>query len=193
MSRRAVYGVLLCLPAVVLAWLLYKDTLPSGQYEMSANFSHETARASVLYPKGRVAVMRDKNGEEVVLVNAEPLYLDVRLPRRLDTALVTVTYASEVPLGVGIALPPTTAASWRYSIQELPASSIVTSSTVSFALANALVRDQRVRFIISIPRLTDAASPPHLIGFTVDFAGRPFTFSALVDWLRVHSFVAYDR
>jgi hypothetical protein len=71
----------------ILSFLVYKNIVPSGRYFVSGNFEDANPAVSVLYPEGRVSSTPDG-----VIVREEPVYFDVRIPRKFDAARVKVYF-----------------------------------------------------------------------------------------------------
>lgn len=71
----------------ILSFLVYKNIVPSGRYFVSGDFADANPAVSVLYPEGRVS-----STPGGIVVKEEPVYFDVRIPRKFDQARVKVYF-----------------------------------------------------------------------------------------------------
>ncbi|MFA5954720.1 MAG: hypothetical protein WC817_04250 [Patescibacteria group bacterium] len=185
MKKNIAIGCAAALPVVFFAWLLYQDALPTGTYAVSLDVTKSQPVMSRLYPEGRVGIEQGNNEKPYAVLSGEPVYFDVRLPRRLSSATVRILYASSVPLGLGVALPPTPNEPWRYEIKKLMPidGSAPQSADLTFSLAEALVSKNRVRFIISAPNFSMVSVRPAIHSIRVNFAGEALSLSVVQSWL----------
>lgn len=85
--------IIYTVPIIVFSWLVYKDLVISGILEAEYDFSHPSPFISVLRPQGRLSeIMIDDQGNAYQKIVDQPVYFDVRLPRRFDTATVRLRY-----------------------------------------------------------------------------------------------------
>ena len=80
-------------PFAVFLWLLYKDFIVPGVLFAEYDFVNKSPFITALRPQSRIGeVEQDPQGVHYQRVFDEPIYFDVRMPRLLDTAEVTLTY-----------------------------------------------------------------------------------------------------
>lgn len=135
--------------AAFIAGLFLYDMMPSGRREYVVDFVSYYPFVSKPYPLGRV-------GERVdgyVAVAAEPLYVDVRVPRNMQRAQVTVRYRGNAPLRIGVRVAA--AGEWAYAIHELDVreDGDARVGSVMLPLDRAVIENGRVRLIFSSPDL----------------------------------------
>lgn len=84
---------ILVVPFVLLFWLLYKDFIVSGSLFAVYDFKTQSPFISVLRPQSRVSdIQNDMAGRYFQKILGQPIYFDIRIPRRLDTADITLVY-----------------------------------------------------------------------------------------------------
>jgi len=152
-----VRGLLVLTPVAVVAWLIWRDFAPNGQLFVANDLKHYHPYISSLYPLGRLGEPVAIEGVWKRQVNAEPVYFDVRLPRRMEQARVRLLYQTNGPsprLGLKIGQ----IGNWSYDLQSLSTISMAdnwTAGEVIFRLAGAAVEDGSLRFMISAPTVND--------------------------------------
>lgn len=80
-------AVLILLAVSIIGFLFYLNLVPSGRYFVWSDFKAANPAVSVLYPESRV-----KPAVDGWTVNEEPVYFDVRLPRKFDAARVKIYF-----------------------------------------------------------------------------------------------------
>lgn len=85
--------IFLLLPFALALWLLYKDFVVSGQLFASYDFKNPSPFISVLRPQSRVSeILHTDTGDYFQTIKEEPVYFDIRMPRMLSTAEVSIVY-----------------------------------------------------------------------------------------------------
>tara|TARA_Y100000310_G_C20685019_1_gene818424 strand:- start:828 stop:2345 length:1518 start_codon:yes stop_codon:yes gene_type:complete len=80
-------------PVFLLSWLISRDVVSSGELDASYDFTELSPFVSVLRPADRVEEpIEEANGNIYQTITNQPVYFDVRRPRRFDTARVTISY-----------------------------------------------------------------------------------------------------
>lgn len=88
-ARWLIYAV----PAVIFGWLVYKDAVVSGVLDASYDFRSRSPFISVLRPQQRISeIQYNADGRAFQDIKGEPVYFDVRLPRKFESAKVNVVY-----------------------------------------------------------------------------------------------------
>ncbi|KKQ57536.1 MAG: hypothetical protein US74_C0003G0003 [Parcubacteria group bacterium GW2011_GWA2_38_13] len=81
------------LPIALALRLLYKDFVVSGQLTAEYDFKTPSPFISVLRPQSRVSeISHNDSGDYFQTIHDEPVYFDIRMPRMLDTAKVSIVY-----------------------------------------------------------------------------------------------------
>ncbi len=167
----------------VLAWI---DLAPSGRFVATSDFSNYHPSISPLFPTGRVgAVEHTANGSSRLLLQ-EPVYVTVRLPRTMQTAVVKLEYQSDdfIPLRLGLQQQPAAPGDdWHYTLMPLMASAQSNGwkvATVSFPLDDAAVTDQTIRLILSAPGYSSSLHPLNLHQINVELSGQPLTLGVVL-------------
>lgn len=144
-------------PVAAAAWLIWRDLAPSGQFIAVNDLKHYYPYVSPLYPVGRLGEPVKDGNLWKRQVKAEPVYFDVRLPRRMNEAKVSMLYATNGPSPrLGLKIGKGTA--WQYDIQSLSIGSDSSNGTFGeaiFSLTHAAIENGRLRFIISAPAINE--------------------------------------
>lgn len=81
------------IPLSIFFWLIYKDLVVSGRLNASYDFENRSPFITVLRPQSRVSdIMTTKDGDYFQNIKQEPIYFDVRLPRKFQKAEVKIKY-----------------------------------------------------------------------------------------------------
>src|SRR3989338_5188570 len=112
--RVGLYGVI----AVLFLYFFVRDLNPSGELSVSFNLCKPSPYISELSPHGRVLDIEKNDGYCVQKMVIDPVYVDVRLPQRYDTARMVVVYRklNELPFQAG---PWASATEWQWALQAL--------------------------------------------------------------------------
>jgi len=141
--RRMRWFVLVLLAGYV-AW---QSVIASGSLEAVTDFRERTPYFDVLLPAGRV-----ERSEQGIILNQEPVYIDVRLPVRAKSAALELKVdSSSAPLKLGIQ----TGEGFNFEFSGLPAETVGEFTLYRYdALDLTYVRPgHKLRFIISAPGL----------------------------------------
>lgn len=149
---------LILIPVVLLAFLLYKDFNPSGQLKVNYDFCSPTPFISEFSPHGRVLDINKMKGECTQAMVIDPVYFDVRLPQKFDSAKLTVWYGkkSATKLLIG---PAVNLALWQWDLISINSE----NNNGNWQLGNATydlrylkLDNNNLRFLISSPGLDTA-------------------------------------
>lgn len=172
MTTRPWYWGAIVIGVFGLVVLVVVDVAPYGVLKASTDFRSYDPNISRLFPTGRV-----EENKEGYLVLSEPVYFTMRLPRRMDRAVVRLRYrnSSSQHIGLGLEQQGSSDDAWRYAIQTLPQVDREWQEVaITFDLSNAQVVDRRIRFIVSVPEYQPEA-PVVLGGVDVVLEGQPLT------------------
>jgi len=84
---KIVYAILIILAIAIIGLLFYLNLVPSGEWKIASDFQNANPFISPIYPEGRT-----EKSAAGIIVKEEPVYFDVRLPRKFDTARVKVYF-----------------------------------------------------------------------------------------------------
>lgn len=88
----AIRAVFFVCALIFLGWLVFKDLVVGGKLTANFDFKKASPFISYLRPADRISVpMADKNDYYINIAN-QPVYFDVRLPRRFNVAKVKLKY-----------------------------------------------------------------------------------------------------
>jgi hypothetical protein len=176
--RRLGRGLFAAAWVVLLGGLAWRDLAPSGQRHVTSDLVRRQPYLSLPYPEGRLAAPEASAGGWQQRVLAEPLYVDVRLPRRLDEVRLRLWYrARGLPdpvVGLQVSVAP-----WRYDLKPFERISVDQATGWSvgeavFPLERAASDAGQVRLLISAPRLAAATTGDlYLHRVDVTLAGPP--------------------
>ncbi len=81
---------------ILFGWTVWHNMVPSGIFEVSYDFKHESPFVTSLSPGDRVtAVKMDADGASYQTVTDEPVYFRVRAPRSFSRGVITIRYRNE--------------------------------------------------------------------------------------------------
>lgn len=180
---------LILVPIITLVFLIYKDFNPRGVLKVDYDFCREDPFISKFSPLGRVLAI-EKNGEEcrqqMVL---EPVYFDVRLPQKFDSASLTLWY-EKMPGTPLLAGPAADLDNWQWQLKKLVGTDTNRQSfgSAEYNLKNIKLNNNRLRFLISSPGL-DASGEKIIfkkieIEFFKDQLSKNNYIQKIKDWIK---------
>lgn len=154
----------LCLFAVVVG------LAPRGAAIYRTNLLKPSANFSDVYPRGRVAVTA--TGVELL---AEPVYVDVRVPRSMDAVAVCLTGIQRAAITLGIRRQ---GGAWNYeTVPYVVPQKEDEQCFQTFSMSTAVLEDGRLRLLISAPV---TAGKIELTNATVHFTGQPLSLALVL-------------
>lgn len=168
---------LIILPLFFLTLMFWSDLAPSGTKFIISDLANYSPDISRIYPEGRLKAPERVDGGWRQEVLAEPIYFDVKLPRRLNQAEVYLWYKKEgAPPKVGVRVGSQGA--WQYNIVSLnmlaPENDWLVGKA-DFSLDNVAPYNHQIRFIISAPDINAASAPFILHHIEVHLKGEHLT------------------
>lgn len=154
--RTVVRMFLVVVPAAALAAMVWVDLAPRGVWQVVSDPTRYQPNISFFYPEGRLWPAVWGRGGWQQQVVSEPLYLDVRMPRRLAQVRIRLWYQTVGDTGLRVGMRVGAGGIWQYRLQQLASAGEDNGWQVGeavFDLAEATVERQRIRFILSAPRL----------------------------------------
>lgn len=152
---------------LILSWVAL---LPSGERVVVDNLSGYHPAISRLFPQGRLATpVRGERGWEQRVI-AEPVYVTVRVPRRLQNVTVALTYRGDAtPMRFGVL------EAGGYALHEVPggASNDARTATLTLSLERAVLNQGAYRFQLSAPELTRNQQTLVIEQLSFHFRGQP--------------------
>jgi hypothetical protein len=180
MNQRLLLYIIATLFFALLVWLVFR---PTGHFSATQNLQDNNPTISKLYPEGRLGKLEFiDSGGFVQTILAEPLYFNVRSPRRMDSVVIALWFRGPVPkdwsLGILSTADPTYQTS-SYAFQKITQSHIKNDGAwqqlrLEFDLSRAALVNGHYRFILSIPKY-DPATPLVLHKLTADVYGPQFS------------------
>lgn len=168
-----------CLPfvwalvcALVLFWLVARNVGYAGllgPVTYASDLVSQNGLISKVFPEGRLTAPQKIDGGYEQIVLAEPLYIDVAMPKRFKRAVVRVWYQAPASPQVG----------WRIHAQgELPYALVAPQITTErgwsvaraeFSLANSFVIKGKAQAVISFAASFKRGEQPKIHKVTVEF------------------------
>jgi len=144
---KIIIGILIGLGILLILFLIVRDMALNGQLEFKTNLQEYTPRISSLGPERRIEI------KENIIVNEEPVYFDVYLPRDFDKIHLEFEYQNknpEIKIGAMVndqdmELKP---------LENFVSEGFVINSVEFDSLAN-YVNNGKIRFVISIPEIIE--------------------------------------
>ena len=101
-----------------MAILFYKDFNPRGYLKVDYDFCHPTPFISEFSPHGRVLDIQKNRGECTQKMVIDPVYFDVRLPQKFNSARLKLWYKknSQTPLKIG---PAQNLNAWQWQLKDI--------------------------------------------------------------------------
>ena len=87
--------ILIFIPIIILAVLFYKDFNPQGYLRIDYDFCRQSPFISKFSPHGRVLKIKKDRGECAQQMVIDPVYFDIRLPQKFDTARIKFWYRKD--------------------------------------------------------------------------------------------------
>src|SRR3989338_10087689 len=179
--RVGLYGVI----AVLFLYFFVKDLNPSGELSVSYNLCRPSPYISEFSPHGRVLDIETHDGHCTQRMVIDPVYVDVRLPQRYDTATMTVVFqkSDEQPVSAG---PWISTAEWQWALQALD--EIATSSdgwqtaVAQFDIRERPLDHRRLRFMLSSPGLSESGREVVLLEARFTFEKPRFSWAIMKRW-----------
>ncbi len=148
-------AVLISVPVILLAVLLYKDFNPSGYLKISYDFCHPTPFISKLSPHGRVLDIQHNRGECSQQMVIDPVYFDVRLPQRFERAVLKIWYRKDPRQALKIG-PAVDLQQWQWQLKTINyqfSDNAWLVGVASYDLSSVQLDRHNLRFLISSPGL----------------------------------------
>ncbi len=148
-------AVLISVPVILLAVLLYKDFNPSGYLKISYDFCRPTPFISKLSPYGRVLDIQHNRGECSQQMVIDPVYFDVRLPQRFERAVLKIWYRKDPQQALKIG-PAVNLQQWQWQLKTINyqfSDNAWLVGVASYDLSSVQLDRHNLRFLISSPGL----------------------------------------
>ncbi|MCX6785512.1 MAG: hypothetical protein NTZ18_01505 [Candidatus Komeilibacteria bacterium] len=113
--------IIILAPFVILGWLIKQDLALTGRLEFTYDFSHDSPVITDLFPAGRcsqIFQVKDKQEFFQQIFN-EPVYFEVRMPQKFDTATVEITYQNIKQPLIQLGLATLGSQDWSYDFKPL--------------------------------------------------------------------------
>jgi len=181
--------ILILIPIIILAVLVYKDFNPSGYLKVGYDFCREEPFISKFSPLGRVLAVERINGACSQKMVIDPVYFDVRLPQKFNTARVKLWYQknSQTPLKIG---PAVDLSAWQWQLKDI---NYIRDDgdwqvgVASYDLFLSSMDGNRLRFLVSSPKLTDSGQEVIFKKIAIEFMRPPLSQTnwrqKVRDWL----------
>lgn len=108
--------VIIMAPFLILAWLIKKDLVLDGHLEMVYDFKRPTAMITAVFPENRLTNIQ-KGGWQAI--KQEPVYFEVRLPQKFETAKVEIAFQNANQPLVQVGLKTLGEDEWSYDLKPL--------------------------------------------------------------------------
>lgn len=160
-------------------WLIVQDLALDGQLNLLRLAGNSHSQISHFYPAGRIN-FDYQDGYAVERLVAEPVYVDVRVPRLMKAATVKISYLGQPQnVRIGVRLPSTNSDAWRYRFGDVVLDNATQTLQTNLDLEGALVERGRLRLIV-------ASQHPETIAITkvqIEFSGEPLTLDLIMSRL----------
>lgn len=182
---------------VIISWLMWHDLAPSGQRVVATDLIHYQPFISKPYPEGRLSEPTPAAVGWQQQVIGEPLYVEVRLPRRMNEARLRLWYKTDkldnLKVGLQVGNAP-----WQYDLKTISQVEEVSDDgwnigEVIFSLDRAAITERKARFVISAPGIGAPDTSFVLHRFEVDLTGQPLALPdlPLLLWQRWNKLLSY--
>lgn len=143
--------ILIVIPILILGWLTFKKIVPAGKMEATYDMRRETPFISKLYPKDRVSeAIRGVDGDYYRILQAEPVYFDLKPNTQFEKVSVTIKYRAEMPLKIGGLLNKK---DWLFDWRDLKSGDEKwQTQTEVFDFSKLAPEGQKFRFGFSTPK-----------------------------------------
>ncbi|OGG91356.1 hypothetical protein A3H03_03115 [Candidatus Kuenenbacteria bacterium RIFCSPLOWO2_12_FULL_42_13] len=167
--------ILILIPIIILAVLVYKDFNPSGYLKVGYDFCREEPFISKFSPLGRVLAVERINGACSQKMVIDPVYFDVRLPQRFNEVRLTIWYKklSETKLQIG---PAIDLSAWQWQLKDI---NYIRNEgnwqigQTSYDLFLTQIDHNRLRFLVSSPNLADSGQEVIFKKIELEFVKKP--------------------
>ena len=167
--------MLILIPIIILAVLVYKDFNPSGYLKVGYDFCREEPFISKFSPLGRVLAVERINGACSQKMVIDPVYFDVRLPQRFNEVRLTIWYKklSETKLQIG---PAIDLSAWQWQLKDI---NYIRNEgnwqigKTSYDLFLTQIDHNRLRFLVSSPNLADSGQEVIFKKIELEFVKKP--------------------
>ena len=167
--------MLILIPIIILAVLVYKDFNPSGYLKVGYDFCREEPFISKFSPLGRVLAVERINGACSQKMVIDPVYFDVRLPQRFNEVRLTIWYKklSETKLQIG---PAIDLSAWQWQLKDI---NYIRNEgnwqigQTSYDLFLTQIDHNRLRFLVSSPNLADSGQEVIFKKIELEFVKKP--------------------
>jgi len=184
-AYRLIRCLLWCIIVAAFVWFFIRDLNPSGTLTVSYDLCRPSPYISEFSPLGRVLDIEKRDGYCVQKMVIDPIYVDVRLPQRYDTATMTVVFqkSDEQPVSAG---PWISTAEWQWALQALD--EIATSSdgwqtaVAQFDIRERPLDHRRLRFMLSSPGLSESGREVVLREARFTFEKPRFSWAIMKRW-----------
>lgn len=155
--RKIIRIILIIIPVLIFLWLVNKNLVPSGHLEASYNFSEQSPFISRLYPAGRVlGVEKNGEGQYYQSIIIDPVYFKVHLPVNFERAKIRLKFQTDKVnnLWLGYQIGP----DFQYYFKNVAPTEredFWQVAEVDFNLQSAYIKDNKLKFAISSPRLDE--------------------------------------
>jgi len=179
--------ILIFIPVIILAVLVYKDICPLGVLEVEYDLCRESPFFSKLSPGGRVLEIEKKKGYCEQKMVIDPVYFDVRLPQSFRKAEMEIWYQksnAETPLKIGPRLNPD---AWAWDLQDVIFYAPMADWSIgkaNFDLTKTKMDNNRIRFLISSTGLDESDKNIKFRYIKIRFEKEPLSWSNLLSRIR---------
>lgn len=182
--------ILILIPLIILAGLIYQDINPQGYLKLSYDFCQPTPFISEFSPHGRVLDVQENETGCTQAMVIDPVYFDLRLPQRFDEVRIKLWYQKDpsTPLQIG---PAIDLDSWEWQLQDihyLKTKDGWLFGQASYDLTELKLDRNRLRFLISSPGLDMGHGEIVFHRLELDLIKAPLTLNnwitRLNDWFK---------
>jgi len=179
--------ILIIIPIFILVILFYKDFNPRGYLKVDYDFCREDPFVSKFSPQGRVLDIQKNRGECSQEMIIDPVYFDVRLPQKFNSARLKIWYKKnpQTLLKIG---PAQNLSTWQWQLKDIPdlgyPKSGMSSRTgidgwqigsANYDLSNIQLDKNNLRFIISSPGLDSSGEQIIFNKIEIEFLKGPLS------------------
>jgi len=175
--RKMIKRILIIIVVLTFIWLINKNLVPSGRLEANYNFQELSPFISRLYPMGRVlGVEQNKKGDYYQSIVIDPVYFKVHLPISFERAKVILKFQTRNAsfLRLGYQIGPDFQYYFKNVIPTRREGEWLTSE-VDFNLANAYIKDNKLKFALSSPYLDEQEGEIKINSIKVILEKEPLT------------------
>lgn len=177
--------VLIIIPIIVFIWLVDKNLVPSGKLSAQYNFKEISPFISRLYPVGRVlGVEKNIAGQYYQPVIIDPVYFNVHLPVSFKKVHFIFKYKTNNSFNVRLGYQVGTDFSYYFkNLIPIRKEGDWLVAETDFDLANAYIKNNKLKFAISSPRLDERGGEIKINSIQLTLEKDPLTlksFPALV-------------